>query len=807
MRILISGSTGQSMPPPFAGIPKVSLLYARTWKKMGHEVAITWVYRPENADDLGANADYFFEYKSKPNTLKKGFFFLRYFLRNPALYLGLFRSYWRGYPGFSTELVLYAAYGVWIDRVISTFQPDIITCQATLVKTFMVASVAKRRGVPIVYEPYAEIHAQDMGVNKNLGAEGQKKFWQPFLNLADLVIGMDNCAVGALTYLPRDMVRVFHDTCDHEAYQVKLQETKEELRDSLGLPRDLFLVGQVGAFEWRKGHDHLIRAVGILHKQGYKIGAAICGGPGDLEKWKTIACEEGVEDKIFFFRNFSESQLVRLHASLDLYANLSHLSRSCGLDLALLEAMSAGLPIVVYDHGALKSAVHKGENGILVPVGNIPALTEAILSIYLMKPVERTRMGNASRRFSAPYDVQETSKIKLEWFREVIERRRRTVSVVTFANLGEKENLKTIDIQPVIDVFAKNGVLRQIICQVHKSFYFQNIASAFPAFVRYPLRAIEKISGIGLSRDQTDDLFDFFASFRLQPADVVLFYPAQFEKTIAVAKKGGSIVVGLAETAYYSLNKQLNDEECTILKIPVGEYAGVMRKEGAAAAFDYIIAISEFLKRSYMQMGYPAERIFVAAPDTNIDRFTPGSASGTFQVLYMAYTTPLKGLHYLLEAWSGLDLPGAELVLVGGYGAIPAELKRRYDASIRANPTIQWIGKTQHPEEYYRRASAFVLPSLTEGNPHVVMEAMASGLPVITTENAAGLVEDGKTGFVVPIRDPDAIKAKIEYLYQNRDAAERMGRSARHAIEHKKPFGEEVYDIYKEIVRRERRQT
>ncbi|MDO8562168.1 MAG: glycosyltransferase family 4 protein [bacterium] len=814
MRILISGSTGQSMPPPFAGTCKVSLLYARTFREMGHEVAVTWVYRPPNSDDLGANARYFFEYGSKPNKFNKALFFLLYFLRNPVLYADLFRSYWNVYPKLSTELILYAAYGVWIDTVIASFQPDIITCQAALIKTFMVAKVAQRRGIPVVYEPYAEIHAQDMGINKNLTKDGQKKFWQPFLNMADMVIGMDNCSVGALNYLPPEKVKVFYDTCDYEAYQVTLPETKEELRDSLGLPRELFLVGQVGAFEWRKGHDHLIRAVGILTRQGYNIGAAICGGPGDYEKWKVIAREEGVEDKIFFFRNFSERQLARLHKSLDLYANLSHLSRSCGLDLALLEAMSAGLPIVVYDHGALKNAVPKGENGAVVPAENIPALAEAIASIYAMQPAERARMGGASRKFASALDVRDMSKIKIGWFTEIINNSRRTVSVVTFANLGEKENLKTVDIQPVIDLFAEKGMLKQIICQVHKHFYFRNIASAFPSFVRYPLRLIEKISGIGLSRAQTDDLFDFFASRRLERADAVLFYPAQFEKTIAVAKKQGSLVIGLAETAHYSFNKQLNEEESAILGIPAGDYAGVMRKEGAAEVFNYIIAISDFLKRSFVHAGYPAERIFVATPDINANRFTQGppapslrlagKASDKFQVLYVAYTTPLKGLHYLLDAWDNLKLPDAELVLVGGYGSIPEELKRRYDTRIHANPTIRWVGKTRNPEEYYRRASAFVLPSLTEGNPHVVMEAMASGLPVITTENAAGLVEDGTSGFVVPIRDSDAIRAKIAYLYHHPDEAKEMGRKARESIERKKPFGEAIFDIYQEIMRRER---
>ncbi len=174
-----------------------------------------------------------------------------------------------------------------------------------------------------------------------------------------------------------------------------------------------------------------------------------------------------------------------------------------------------------------------------------------------------------------------------------------------------------------------------------------------------------------------------------------------------------------------------------------------------------------------------------------------------FRVLYVAYTTPLKGLHYLLDAWSKLNLPNSELVLVGGYGAIPEELKKKYEALVYKNSNIKWVGNSPTPEIYYRDASLFVLPSLTEGNSHVALEAMASGLPVITTENAHGLVEDSKTGFVVPIRDAYAIREKIEYLYTNPNIAKQMGKDARKAIENKKPFGERMFEIYQEIMKRE----
>jgi glycosyltransferase involved in cell wall biosynthesis len=421
LRILISGTTGDSMPPPYAGIPKVSLLYARTWKKMGQTVGVTWVYKPDNADDEGAGADYFFEYKGKPTKFKKALFLIQYFFKNPSLYIFLFKKYWNIYPRFSKETFLYSSYGVWVDGVIATFKPDIILCQAALIKAFMVSEVAKRRKIPVVYNTYAEVHDLKMGVNKHLDEAGRTKYWSYFMKLPEMVIGMDNCSVGPLMYLPPEKVKVFYDTCDWDAYQVKLPDTKDERRDELGLPRDRFLVGMVGAFHYRKGHDHLIKAISILHTQGLNVGAVIVGGNVGKEKWVDLATQEGVADKVYFFQNLSEFQLVRLHKTLDAYANLSNSTRSCGLDLALLGAMAGGLPIVVYDNGALPGAVPHGANGLVVKTNNIEAVAEAIKKLYNLPREKLAAMGRESAAVAKKTDINLTSEIKLGWFNEIVE--------------------------------------------------------------------------------------------------------------------------------------------------------------------------------------------------------------------------------------------------------------------------------------------------------------------------------------------------------------------------------------------------
>jgi len=418
LHILISGTTGESMPPPYAGVQNVSLLYGRTWKKLGHEVGITFVYKPENADDLGANAEYFFEYKSRPDKFKKLLFLVKYFFKNPFLYFHLLRSYLKVCPRLNLEVILYSAYGVYMKGVIATFKPDVILAQAALIKTFMICEVVKNK-IPVVFNTYAEVHDLKMGINKNLTEAQRAKYWKYFLNMSSLVIGMDNCSVGPLMYLPPERVKVFYDTCDYTFYRKELSETKEELRNSFALPQDQFLVAMTGAFHYRKGHDQLIKAIAILKKQNLNVGAVIIGGNIGLEKWQDLAKTEDVLDRVYFFQNFSENEKLRMYRCVDAYANLSNSPRSCGLDLALLEAMSSGVPIIVYDNGALPSAVN-GKNGFVVPTSDVGAVASAIRKLYEKSPEERTEMSMESSKIASKTDINLTAKIKLDWFNEVI---------------------------------------------------------------------------------------------------------------------------------------------------------------------------------------------------------------------------------------------------------------------------------------------------------------------------------------------------------------------------------------------------
>jgi glycosyltransferase involved in cell wall biosynthesis len=87
--------------------------------------------------------------------------------------------------------------------------------------------------------------------------------------------------------------------------------------------------------------------------------------------------------------------------------------------------------------------------------------------------------------------------------------------------------------------------------------------------------------------------------------------------------------------------------------------------------------------------------------------------------------------------------------------------------------------------QYYSGASVFVFPSLVEGFALVLLEAMSCGIPVIATPNTAGpdILSDGVEGFIIPIRDVEALKEKLEWCYCHPQELAEMGRAARRKAE------------------------
>lgn len=151
-----------------------------------------------------------------------------------------------------------------------------------------------------------------------------------------------------------------------------------------------------------------------------------------------------------------------------------------------------------------------------------------------------------------------------------------------------------------------------------------------------------------------------------------------------------------------------------------------------------------------------------------------------------------KGYEYALEAFARLRERVSEVrVDIIGDGDLREDLAERAH-TLGLDGTVRFLGQRTDVPERMRTFDCYVLSSVIEGMPNALLEAMALGRPVVTT-NAGGSAEvavDGESGLVVPTRDPDALASAIERVLTDELLRERISRAA--LVRVKKHFSEEA---------------
>jgi glycosyltransferase involved in cell wall biosynthesis len=311
------------------------------------------------------------------------------------------------------------------------------------------------------------------------------------------------------------------------------------------------------------------------------------------------------------------------------------------------------------------------------------------------------------------------------------------------------------------------------------------------------------------SRWLGETLFDRYAASKLTGSGGLLVTTPRLVQTTHAAKVLGYktlLYSGTPNPRY--LLEQIRTEQDTFGLKGAGENRSrsweMARFTEHVERSDYIIAISDFAKDTYVQYGFPSDRIFVAPLGVDLQRFrtTPLPANGCFTYLLVAHadgdTGIVKGLPYLLRAWSELGLENAHLCVCGRIGQEVQEQIRQYQGTLRS---VEFAGPVSNPEVYYQKASVFVFPSIAEGFGKVVLEAMACGRPVITTPVPSPVIREGVDGFYIPARDVEALKARMLYCYNHRDQIAQMGIAASEQA-HRftwERFSKQIADIVKEV--------
>jgi starch synthase len=197
---------------------------------------------------------------------------------------------------------------------------------------------------------------------------------------------------------------------------------------------------------------------------------------------------------------------------------------------------------------------------------------------------------------------------------------------------------------------------------------------------------------------------------------------------------------------------------------------------------DVLFVPSDYVVRCLLEHGVAPEKILKIPYGVDHVRFSPAIGSrpdnDPFRVLFAGGIVLRKGVRYLLEAWRTLELANAELVLVGQPDKAGREMLREFEGHYR------WVvGVPKYAmHEWFQKSDALILPSLAEGSALVTYEALASGVPVVTTPNSGSVVRDGIDGFVVPARDVGALRDSIRFLYEYPEARREQGIRGRELI-------------------------
>ena len=210
---------------------------------------------------------------------------------------------------------------------------------------------------------------------------------------------------------------------------------------------------------------------------------------------------------------------------------------------------------------------------------------------------------------------------------------------------------------------------------------------------------------------------------------------------------------------------------------------------------DRIVAVSHDTRNEYITLGVPEEKIEVVPNGVNLDRFYPmekseaRSALGLPEdrpiVLFAGYLRPRKGVQHLIEAVPKLVREYNALFVLLGEGGMRHELEEKL-RKYHLEGDVMLKGTIPHDQmPFYENAmDVLILPSLAEGRPNVVLEAMACGKPVVATSVSGipELVQDGKTGILIPPSDVEAIKDALSRILTDSELGRRMGREGKKAI-------------------------
>jgi glycosyltransferase involved in cell wall biosynthesis len=294
----------------------------------------------------------------------------------------------------------------------------------------------------------------------------------------------------------------------------------------------------------------------------------------------------------------------------------------------------------------------------------------------------------------------------------------------------------------------------------------------------------------------------------LKNADVLLVRSGAGQSgAIRTARKNGLAIVTDHSIAHPAFMHQALREEFARFGLPAGydpraDLWKLVLRDCADA--DLLLVNSDFVKKTFVEQGYPAGKVRVAYLGVREEFFDlkhDYRIDGPVRILFTGNFDIRKGVRLLLEAIrrcrrSGLDV---RLELMGNLGNGAACLEPEDGLFFTLTP----FAPAEEVAKAFARADLFVFPTFAEGSSRSGMEAAAAGLPIITTENCGLPLEHGKSAIYVPVNDAGSLAEAIARVSSDEELRGAIGRNAMRTVTENYTwthYGQQVADCLKEAV-------
>ncbi len=208
---------------------------------------------------------------------------------------------------------------------------------------------------------------------------------------------------------------------------------------------------------------------------------------------------------------------------------------------------------------------------------------------------------------------------------------------------------------------------------------------------------------------------------------------------------------------------------------------------------DIFISLSDVIRKEILSVGVCEDKIYSAFNGVDVEKFRPVDCKVKLLkrretgisykkiVISVGRFVKRKGFDVLLKAWEHVSAkhPDAHLFLLG-FGE-EMQLLKQLSADYKINTSVSFLGKKDNVSDYLQMSDIFVIASRKEGNPNVLLEALACGLPVVATSISGirEVIDDRVNGMLVSPGDAAELAEKILFLIDNEKDCVELGQNAR----------------------------